>query len=71
MLELLQFTLSSPANFLGSIIIITTVGINIAAIVKSFRLFEINKIEIPENEQRDFIQEIKEYFSQKTSSDTK
>jgi len=71
MLELLQFTLSSPTNFLGSIIIITTVGINIAAIVKSFRLFEINKIEIPENEQRDFIQEIKEYFSQKTASDTK
>ena len=50
MLELLQFTLSSPGNFLGSIVIITTVGINIAAIVKSFRLFEINKIEIPENE---------------------
>jgi hypothetical protein len=43
-MELLQFILSSAWNFTGTIILIFVSSVCISGILKSFRLFEINRV---------------------------
>lgn len=69
MLEILKFILSSPYNFIGTLIIIFTVGIVLTSIARSFRIFEINKIEIQDEADTEYLKGLKQYFSQTKSSD--
>jgi hypothetical protein len=64
MKELLEFILSSPYNLLGTVLLIFTLSISLTSIVRSFRLFEINKIEIKEDEVGlNSIEELKKQIS--------
>ena len=69
MKELLEFILSSPYNLLGTVLLIFTLSISLTSIVRSFRLFEINKIEIKEDEVGlNSIEELKKQISSLISS---
>ena len=69
MKELLEFILSSPYNLIGTILLIFTLSISLTSIVRSFRLFEINTIEIKGDEDNlNSIEEMKKQFSDLMSS---
>jgi len=69
MKELLEFILSSPYNLLGTVLLIFTLSISLTSIVRSFRLFEINTVEIKEDENGlNSIEDFKKQISSLISS---